>query len=47
MAHIQTGNQMVTKITIIDAEPDKQSEALSLMPPNNLLTNRRRRLRAF
>ena len=31
MAHIQTGNQMVTQITIIEAEPEKQNEALSLM----------------
>jgi len=31
MTHIQTGNQMVTQITVIDAEPEKQSEVLSLM----------------
>ena len=31
MAHIQTGNQMVTQITVIEAEPEKQNEALSLM----------------
>ena len=31
MPHIQTGNQMVTQITVIDAEPEKQSEVLSLM----------------
>ena len=31
MAHIQIGNQMVTQITVIEAEPEKQNEALSLM----------------
>jgi hypothetical protein len=31
MAHIQTGNKMVTQITVIEAEPEKQNEALSLM----------------
>src|SRR5438045_478566 len=31
MPHIQTGNQMVTQITVIEAEPEKQNEALSLM----------------
>jgi heme-degrading monooxygenase HmoA len=31
MPHIQTGKQPVTQITIIEAEPDKQDEALSLM----------------
>ena len=31
MAHIQTGNQIVTQITVIEAEPDKQKEALSLI----------------
>ena len=31
MAHIQTGNQMVTQITVIEAEPEKRNEALSLM----------------
>jgi hypothetical protein len=31
MAHIQTGNQMVTQITVIEAEPEKQNESLSLM----------------
>jgi quinol monooxygenase YgiN len=29
--HIQKDNQTVTQITIIEAEPDKQQEALSLM----------------
>ena len=31
MAHIHTGNQTVTQITVIEAEPEKQQEALSLM----------------
>ncbi len=31
MAHIQIDNQQVTQITIIEAEPEKQQEALSLM----------------
>src|SRR3979411_3201593 len=31
MPHIQTGNQPVTQITVIEAEPEKQNEALSLM----------------
>jgi len=31
MAQIQTGEQPVTQITIVEAEPDKQDEALSLM----------------
>jgi len=31
MAHIQIGNQLVTQITVIEAEPEKQNEALSLM----------------
>ena len=31
MPHIQTGNQLVTQITVIEAEPEKQNEALSLM----------------
>ena len=31
MAHIQIDNQPVTQITIIEAEPEKQQEALSLM----------------
>ena len=31
MPHIQTGNQMVAQITVIDAEPEKQNESLSLM----------------
>jgi heme-degrading monooxygenase HmoA len=31
MPHIQPGQQPVTQITIIEAEPDKQGEALSLM----------------
>jgi len=31
MTHIQTGNQIVTQITVIEAEPEKQNEALSLM----------------
>ena len=31
MPHIQTGNQMVTQVTFIEVEPEKQPEALSLM----------------
>ena len=31
MPQIQTGDQPVTQITIIEAEPGKQAEALSLM----------------
>ena len=31
MPHIQTVNQPVTQITVIEAEPGKQQEALSLM----------------
>jgi quinol monooxygenase YgiN len=31
MPQIQTGNQPVTQITVIEAEPEKQHEALSLM----------------
>jgi heme-degrading monooxygenase HmoA len=31
MAQIQTGNQPVTQVTIVDCEPDKQTEALSVM----------------
>ena len=31
MPQIQTDNQIVTQITIIEAEPEKQQEALSLM----------------
>src|SRR2546421_360579 len=31
MAHIQIDNQPVTQITVIEAGPDKQQEALSLM----------------
>src|SRR5882724_12080216 len=31
MAHIQIDDQPVTQITVIDAEPEKQREALSLM----------------
>lgn len=31
MPHIHTDNQPVTQITIIDAEPDKQQEALAMM----------------
>src|SRR3954451_10406256 len=31
MPHIRTDNQPVTQITIIEAEPGKQQEALSLM----------------
>src|SRR3982074_1370980 len=31
MPHIQTGNQLVTQITVIDAEPEKQRECLLLM----------------
>jgi len=31
MPHIQTGNQPVTQITVVEAEPDKQAQALSVM----------------
>ena len=31
MPQIQTSNQPVTQITIVEAEPEKQAEALSLM----------------
>jgi hypothetical protein len=31
MPHIQTDNQPVTQITVIEPEPEKQAEALSLM----------------
>jgi quinol monooxygenase YgiN len=31
MPNIQTNNQTVTQITVVDAEPEKQAEALSLM----------------
>jgi quinol monooxygenase YgiN len=31
MPNIQTNNQAVTQITVVDAEPEKQAEALSLM----------------
>lgn len=31
MPHIQIDNQLVTQITVIDAEPEVQHEALSLM----------------
>ncbi|MFK0693183.1 antibiotic biosynthesis monooxygenase family protein [Mesorhizobium sp. IMUNJ 23033] len=31
MPHIRTDNQPVTQITIVDSEPDKQAEALSVM----------------
>ncbi|TIM37966.1 antibiotic biosynthesis monooxygenase family protein [Mesorhizobium sp.] len=31
MTEIRTGNQPVTQITIVDSEPDKQTEALSVM----------------
>ena len=31
MPHIQTDNQSVTQITVIEPEPGKQAEALSLM----------------
>jgi heme-degrading monooxygenase HmoA len=31
MPHIRTDNQPVTQITVIEAEPGKQAEALSLM----------------
>jgi quinol monooxygenase YgiN len=31
MAHIQADNQTVTQITVVEAEPHKQQEALSLM----------------
>src|SRR3954451_22303562 len=31
MPQIQTGRQPVTQITIIESEPDKQAEALSVM----------------
>jgi quinol monooxygenase YgiN len=31
MTNIQAGNPIVTQITVIEAEPEKQNEALSLM----------------
>ena len=31
MTHIRTANQLVTQITVIEAEPERQNEALSLM----------------
>ncbi|MET2832145.1 antibiotic biosynthesis monooxygenase family protein [Mesorhizobium shangrilense] len=31
MPHIRTDNQPVTQITIVNSEPDKQAEALSVM----------------
>jgi hypothetical protein len=31
MPHIRTNNQPVTQITVIEAEPEKQAEVLSLM----------------
>jgi hypothetical protein len=31
MTQIRTDNQPVTQITIVDSEPDKQAEALSVM----------------
>ena len=31
MPHIRTDNQPVTQITVIETEPEKQAEALSLM----------------
>jgi heme-degrading monooxygenase HmoA len=31
MPHIQPGKQPVTQITIVEADPDKQSEVLALM----------------
>jgi quinol monooxygenase YgiN len=31
MPHIQTGDRKVTQITVIEAEPEKQDEALALM----------------
>jgi heme-degrading monooxygenase HmoA len=31
MTQIQADNQLVTQITIVDSEPDKQAEALSVM----------------
>ena len=31
MSHIRTSNQPVTQITIVESEPDKQTEALSVM----------------
>lgn len=31
MPHIQTDNQTVTQITVVEAEPERQQEALSLM----------------
>jgi quinol monooxygenase YgiN len=31
MIHIEAGKQTVTQITVIEAEPEKQNEALSLM----------------
>jgi heme-degrading monooxygenase HmoA len=31
MVHIQTGNQPVTQITVVEAEPEKLQEAMSVM----------------
>jgi quinol monooxygenase YgiN len=31
MPHVQTGNAPVTQITVVEAEPGRQQEALSLM----------------
>ena len=31
MPHIQKGNQPITQITVVEAEPEKQAEALSVM----------------
>jgi heme-degrading monooxygenase HmoA len=31
MPHVRTENPPVTQITVVDSEPDKQAEALSLM----------------
>jgi quinol monooxygenase YgiN len=31
MTHIQTGNQIVTQITVVETEPGTQNEALALM----------------
>jgi quinol monooxygenase YgiN len=31
MTNIQTNNRMITQITVVESEPEKQAEALSLM----------------
>ena len=36
MPHIQTDNQPVTQITVIEPEPGKQAEALSLMTRSHI-----------